>query len=189
MKATFALLANLKINNLVRKIAWENHRSHGIGFEVARLEPHVSLKQGFEVHDFESLEAYMTDLAASIPPFEIHITGIQAIPANIDSVETGILWFDIENTPNLRGLHNRLNRELESRFGPTPAEHDGEAYHFHMTIAMGGKPFEVYQSIANSFQSNPIDLRFKTVELAMFVYDEGARIDRRYMTYKILPLG
>jgi 2'-5' RNA ligase len=189
MKATFALLADREICNLVRKIAWEVNRSHGIGLDVARLEPHVSLKQPFEVRDFAWLEAYMVDLAASIPPFDIHISGIQAIPTRIDKVETGILWFDIENSPYLGSLHHRLNRELERSLGPSPAEHDGEAYHFHMTIAIGRKPFHVFQSIANSFQPDPVNLRFQTKELAMFVYDDDFRLDQGYMTYKILPLG
>jgi 2'-5' RNA ligase len=178
-----------EIYNFVRKTAWEAHRSHGIGLDVARLEPHVSLKQLFEVHDLSSLEAYMADLAVSIQPFEIQMTGIQAIPARIEGVDSGILWFDVESTPHLRGLHQRLNWELESRFGPAPAEHDGDDYHFHMTIAIGKKPFDVYQSIAASYQPGPLDLRFKTTKLAMFVYDDGFKLNRGYITFKILPLG
>ena len=189
MKATFALLANFEIYNLVRQIAWETHRSHGIGFDVARLEPHVSLKQLFEVRDLIGLEAYMAEFAASIAPFEIHLTKMQAIPTRVDDLETGILWFEVEETSYLRGLHQRLSEELERRFGPTPAKFDGDGYHFHLTIAIGNKPFDVYQSVVQSFKPDPADLRFVTTELALFVYDEGFRLDQGYMTYKILPLG
>jgi 2'-5' RNA ligase len=145
MKATFALLANREVYNLVRKIAWEANRVFDIGIEVARLEPYVSLKQSFEVVDFEALEVYMGDLAASVQPFEIHLTKLQAIPFSFGDQETGILWLDVEQSDTLRGLHHRVNHELEARFGPTPATHDGDEYHFHMKVAIGSKPFQIFQ--------------------------------------------
>jgi 2'-5' RNA ligase len=189
VKATFALLADRNIHNINRKIAWEADIQYGIGTDVARLEPHVSLKQSFEVRDLITLEAYMAEFAASISPFEVHLTKMQAIPTRIDDIETGILWFSVEETSYLRGLHRRLNEELESQFGPTPAEHDGDGYHFHMTIAIGNKPFDVYQRIVDSFLPDPEDLTFITTELALFIYNENARLGGGYMTYKILPLG
>jgi 2'-5' RNA ligase len=189
MKATFALLADRIIHNIIRKIAWKADRNYGIGTDAARLEPHVSLKQPFEVCDIIALEAYMAEFAASISPFEIHLTKIRAIPTRIDDVETGILWFDVEETSYLRGLHHRLNEELETQFGPTPAKHDGDRYHFHMTIAIGNKPFNVYQRIVDSFLPGPVDLTFMATELALFVYNENAWLGGGYMTYKILPLG
>ena len=189
MEATFALLADRAVYNLVRKIAWEANRKFGIGTDVTRLEPHVSLKQPFEVRDLTALEAYMSEFAASISPFEIHLTTMQAIPTRIDDLETGILWFDVEESSYLRGLHHRLNEELENRFGPSPAKFDGDAYHFHMTIAIGTKPFEVYQSIVDSFEPDPADLHFKTTDLALFINSENARLDGGHMADKILPLG
>jgi len=189
MKATFALLADRYVYNLVRKIAWEANRKFGIGTDVDRLEPHVSLKQPFQVRDLFRLESYMEEFAASISPFQIHLTRMQAIPTRIDDLETGILWFDVEETSSLRGLHQRLNEELENRFGPTPASFDGDEFHFHMTIAMGNKPFEVYQSIAHSYKPDPADHHFEASELVLFIQDENARVDGDHTAYKILPLG
>lgn len=189
MKATFALLADRKVYNLVRKIAWEANRKFGIGIDTARLEPHVSLKQPFQVLDLQHLETYMGKLAASISPFDVHITRIQAVPTKIDDLETGILWFDIEETSTLRELHQRINNDLEKLFGPTPALFDGDEYHFHMTIAMGNKTFEIYQSIVEWHQADSMDYHFEATELALFVYDEDFRLNRGYMTYKILPFG
>ena len=71
MKATFALLANRPIYNLVRKLAWEVHRKYHTGIEVTRLPPHISLKQPFDIADLALLEDYMIELADSLSPFEV----------------------------------------------------------------------------------------------------------------------
>jgi 2'-5' RNA ligase len=189
MKATFALLADFGTFNFVRQIAWEAHRNFDIGLDVARLEPHVSLKQPFEVANLAKLETYMITLAASIKPFEIHLTELQAIPANWDGFETGILWLDVEQTEHLHNSHRQVNRELTAILGATPADHDGDEYHFHMTIAIGRQPFEIYQEIVAAYPHNPVDLRFTTREIAMFVYDDDFQLDRGYLTYRKLPLG
>src|SRR5437660_876017 len=54
---------------------------------------------------------------------------------------------DVKETPALRALHNRLNRELPALFGDVSAEHDGADYHFHVTVATGGASAETYRSI------------------------------------------
>jgi 2'-5' RNA ligase len=189
MKATFALLANLEVYNLVRKIAWNAHRDFEIGLDIARLEPHVSLKQPFEVRDFAALENTMQNFGASIPPFDIGLTEVQVIPAAINGLETAILWIDVEQSSELRALHQQLNRTLEGQFGLTPADHDGDEYHFHMTIAIGNKPFAVYQEVLRAFSSPRVDLRFRPRELAMFVYADNFNLNQGYTTYKRIPVG
>jgi hypothetical protein len=74
MKATFALLANTEIHNLVRKLSWDIHRKYHTGLDVCRLPPHISLKQPFEISALEPLAEYMNELAKSIVPFEAHLT-------------------------------------------------------------------------------------------------------------------
>jgi len=131
----------------------------------------------------------MVALAASLSAVEIHLTDMQAIKTTISDLDTGILWLDVAQTEVLQELHRRVNRELKERFGHTPANYDGDTYHFHMTIAIGTQPYSVYQKVVNSYESTRIDLRFLAKKLAMFVYDENFQLDRGYMTYKILPLG
>jgi len=74
MKATFALLADRDISNFVRKLSWEIHRRCRTGTTHCCLPPHISLKQPFNVADLAALEAYMSELASSIQPFEIRLT-------------------------------------------------------------------------------------------------------------------
>jgi len=188
VKATFALLADTETHNLVRKLAWDIHRKYRTGIEVCRLPPHVSLKQPFDISDLTALEVYMDELASSIKPFEVSLSQLHLVKATIGNLKTGILWLDVEETETLRQLHNRINRELALRFGNTQASFDGASYHFHMTVAMGGQPFDVYRAIYAGYSATPIDLRYIAREIALFIYDDDANLDRGYMIYKVLPV-
>jgi len=189
MKATFALLADNYIYNLVRKLSWDIHQKYRTGIDVCRLPPHISLKQTFDISDLDALSEYMTELAGSIEPFQARLTHLELIDATIDGLESGIIWLNVEETELLRGIHNRLNEELTARFGNVPADFDGENYHFHMSVAIGGQPIETYHKILREFKDRLVNLQCEIRDLVMFVYDERTDVNAGYMTYKILPLG
>ena len=189
MKATFALLADNQIHNLVRKLSWDIHQKYRTGIDVCRLPPHISLKQTFDIKDLDSLSDYMAELAESIKPFQAQLTHLELIDATIDGLESGILWLNVEETNFLRELHNRLNEELTARFGNVPAEYDGADYHFHMSVSIGGQPIEIYPKILDEFKEWLVDLPCMVRDVVMFVYDERSDVNAGYMTYKILPLG
>ena len=189
MKAAFALLANTETHNLVRKLSWEIHRKYRTGIDICRLPPHVSLKQPFAISDFEGLEGYMPELTESIASFEINLTGLELVEVNINGLETGILWMNVQETEFLRSLHNRVHQELTAHFGDVSAPFDGQDYHFHMTVAIGGQPIETYRKIYNEFEGCLKDLRFTVRDLGMFVYDEIEESNSGYIIYKIAPLG
>jgi 2'-5' RNA ligase len=188
MKATFALLANREVYNWVRKLAWEIHQTYRTGTLHVRLPPHISLKQPFAIAEIAQLEAYMAELAATIPPFTVHLTELQLEIGNFDGMEYGILWLNVQETEVLRQLHNRLNEELAQRFGNTQANYDGPDYQFHMTVMMGGQPVEVYRKLYDELAEHRLDLQYTVHDLAMFVYDEPMGPQGEYLTYKILPL-
>jgi 2'-5' RNA ligase len=187
MKATFALLANTDVHNLIQKLAWEFHQKYRTG--TLRLPPHVSLKQPFRVANLEELKGYMDVFARSFEPFNIKLTQLEVVSSFCEGTEQGILWADVQQSDELRGLHNRLNEELTRRFGSVPAEYDGEAYHFHMTVMIGGQSLEVYRRFISELENPILDRSFTVRELAMFVYDEPLGQDSEYLCYKILPIG
>lgn len=189
MKAAFALLADREIHNAVRKLSWTIHGKYHTGIDICRLPPHVSLKQPFNIANLDLLEEYMTDLANSVPGFEIKLTGLQLIEATMGELHTGILWLNVEETETLRGLHNRLNEELTSQFGDVSAPFDGLGYHFHMTVAMGGQPYETYQTIYAEFSNKLRDMQYHVREIGLFVYDEINEMNPGYVIYKILPFA
>lgn len=189
MKATFALLASSEIHNRVRKLAWDIQQKYRTGIDVTRLPPHISLKQPFNVSDLGSLEDYMTELAGSLEPFDVQLTNLQYRDATVEGQSTGILWLDVRETEALRRLHDRIHRELSTRFGDVRAAFDGADYHFHMTVAIGSQSPETYHKILEEYADRLVNLQYTVRELAMFVYDETYSMNAGYMTYKILPIG
>lgn len=188
MQATIALLANAGIHNRVRKLSWDIHRAYQTGLDICRLPPHVSLKQPFDVSDLDLLAKYMDELAKSIEPFRVRLYPLDVIPVTLDDFETGILWLDVQETEFLRGLHNRVNQELQARFGNVSAAFDGPAYHFHMTVAIGNQPIETYRKIQSEFSDRRVNLAYTVRELVMFVYDDRYTMNAGYMTYHISRL-
>lgn len=189
MKATFALLADWDVHNFVRKLSWAMHQKYHTGITHCRLPPHISLKQPFQVTDLAALEGYMAELASTIQPFVLHLTELQVVPLAFAGHDYGILWVDVQETDYLRQLHERINMELRQRFGNTHADYDGSAYHFHMTVMMGGQPLEVYRRFYTEIADPRVNQLYTARELAMFVYDEPMGPQGDYLTYKILPLG
>lgn len=189
MKAAFALPANSEVHNVVRKLSWEMHQKYRTGTRHASLPPHISLKQPFGVSDLFALEKFMEELAGSIEPFEVTLNELQIVPISSGGIEYGILWVDVEESEELRGLHNRLNHELNQRFGSTAADFDGDDYHFHMTVMIGGRPMDIYRKFLGEISDPKINMRFTVKELALFVYDEPLGPNGEYLSYKILPIG
>lgn len=58
MKATIVLIADNDAENYGRKLMLEAHRYGKMGFEMARLPQHVSLKQPFAIPGLENMEVF-----------------------------------------------------------------------------------------------------------------------------------
>jgi 2'-5' RNA ligase len=183
MKATFALLLDHHVHNVVRKLAVEVHQNYHVGLAGSQLPPHVSLKQPFSIPDLPAVEAYFDLLARSIDPIVLTFSRIGG------PRDAPVLWLEVEETETLRHLHTRINQEVAERFPDTHAPFDGPAYHFHLTIALGGQPSSVYRSIAAELASREIALRATARHLVLFYYDDDQISLGSFLTYKILPLG
>jgi 2'-5' RNA ligase len=183
MKATFALLLDHEVHNVVRKLAVEVHQTYHIGLAGSQLPPHVSLKQPFLIPDLSAVETYFDQLARSIAPVTL------TLPRIGGPGDAPVLWLEVEETEALRHLHTRINQELAEQFPETQAPFDGLAYHFHLTVALGGASASVYQSIAAELESCAVVLRTIARHLVLFYYDDDQISPGSFLTYKILPLG
>lgn len=185
MKATFALLFDHQVHNVVRKLAVEVHQTYGVGLAGSQLPPHVSLKQPFAIPDLAAVEAYFDQFARSIEPVVLTFPRIGG-PGNAP-----VLWLEVEETATLRDLHTRINREVAERFPITQAPFDGAAYHFHLTIALAGPSDSAspYQAMASELASREVALRATARHVNLFYYDDDQFSPGSFLTYKILPLG
>jgi len=123
----------------------------------------------------------MARFAAAIPPLPIELRTLY--------VWENVLGIDVRETPALRELHNRLNRELPPIFGDVRADHDGDGYHFHMTVAMGGASAETYKAIFAACTDIVLPGAFVARELGLFAGYPKPDGGWQYMLHTVLPLA
>jgi 2'-5' RNA ligase len=181
MKAGLALLTNRAVENAVNRLAWDIHQRWQIGVAARCYPAHISLKQPFEIGDrLADMEAFMADFASSIPPLPVELAGLY--------IWETVLCVDVRETPALRELHNRLNRQLPPIFGDVRADFDGDEYHFHITVAMGGGDAATYQRIFAACAGTLLPEAFTSDELALFTGYERATGGWQYMLHTVCSL-
>src|SRR5512132_3635469 len=132
MRTAIALLVEDELSNRLASFTLRC-RDYGFNLNVLRLPAHVSLKQPFVVNDFERFEKYFEEFARHTEPQQLKLDGFLFW----GDAEQGVVVVRVAATPRLRQLHSQLNIELEQEFGGTQADFDGEAYEFHLTVAIG----------------------------------------------------
>lgn len=189
MKATIVLIADNEAENFGRKLMLEAHRYGRMGFEMARLPQHISLKQPFVIADLESMETFFDEFSKTLRPFEIEFVGMDLFPSSVlGGVESGCMSLRVKETPQLVDAQKQLNVGLFRRFGPCPAEHDDD-YIFHMTFAIGGGDYESYRKAYDRLKDSDYKRLFRFTRLGLFYYDDDNIIPGSYFCYKVSELG
>jgi 2'-5' RNA ligase len=189
MRTAIALLVGDELSNQLAVFTLRC-RDYGFNLRMLRLPAHISLKQPFVVNDFQRFERYFEEFARHTEPQQLKLDGFLFW----GNAEQGAVAVRVAASPRLRQLHSQLNTELEQEFGGTHADFDGEAYEFHLTVAIGALHADLLPQLQNDIASWKLDEVTVSSKLAMFIYEESTRSDplygvREYGTYKILPLG
>lgn len=188
MKATVVLIADNDAENFGRKLILDAHRYGKMGFEMARLPQHVSLKQPFVIQDLETMERFFDDFAKCLSPFDIEFVGMDLFPSNVlGGRESGCISLRVKETLQLVEAQRRLNEKLYKTFGPCPAEHDCD-YIFHMTFAIGGADFESYKQAYIELKKSDYRRTFRFNKLGLFYYDDDNITPGTYFCYKVCDL-
>ena len=164
------------------------HKLGDLRFEMARLPQHVSLKQPFSIPSLEEMEDFFDTFAKEVKPVKIKMEELELCPSNVlGGLPSGCLSFRTEQTEELKAIQKNLFVQLEERFGPCPAEHDND-YVFHMTVALGGAPFENYQKAYEELSKRVYDGEFSFGRLGLLYYDNDAISPGTYFCYKVVEL-
>ena len=187
MKATIVLLASIEAENFGRKCMLKANKAAGLGFEMARLPHHISLKQPFKITDLNEVENIFDELANEFKAVFVPFVQLDCFPSNIFGYESGVLSIRAEKTPELEAMQKRLFEVLEERLGPCPAEHDHD-YVFHMTIAIGGAKFENYINAHQLLKEKDYQKVFYFDRLGLLYYDDDNYKPGTYFCYKVAKL-
>jgi 2'-5' RNA ligase len=186
MKATIALLPDLETQNVVSALAWELHLRCGLGLDVRRLPPHVSLRQPFEAPHLPDLLGFFRSFTATIPPLTFELQGFNLWPAGEESCVVSLAIAPPDDA--LRQMHRRLITEMEARFGPTKADFDGDLYEFHVTIASGGAPLEGVRTFVEKMGSQ-VAISSSAEAASLFLYDRRSSDSLwEYLAYETIRL-
>ena len=114
MKATIVLIANNEAENFGRRLMLEAHKYGGMGFEMARLPQHVSLKQTFFIQNLEKMEEFFDSFAKELKPFEIEFVDMDLFPNNVlGGVPSGVMSLRVKDTPQLLEAQRKLRNYAE----------------------------------------------------------------------------
>lgn len=188
MRATIVLLADSATSNYGAKLMLSAHQIGQVGFEMARLPFHVSLKQTFAISDLNEMEKFFDEFAKNVPQTTVVFENLQVMPNNsIGGIESGCLSLRVKKTEYLDSLQKKLFAELEERFGPCPAPFDND-YIFHMTIAIGNAPYANYQKAYDQLSLIPCAESGRFDKLGLFYYNDDNINPGTYFCYKTIDL-
>ena len=183
MRTAIALLVDDDLANRLTPFTLRC-RDYGFNLRVLRLPAHVSLKQPFVVNDFERFEEYFEEFAERIEPQELRFDGFVLWG---DAEEGGVAAHVVENT-RLRQLHTELNVELEQAFGETQADYDGDAYKFHLTVAIGASRADLLLQLHAEVATWKLDEVTVSSRLAMFIMKSPPGLIRCMVCESLAPV-
>lgn len=187
MKATIVLLADIEAENFGRQSMLEAHRTGNVGFEMARLPHHISLKQPFKIPNLDVVETIFDEFAKEVNAITVPLLELSCFRSNVFGYESGGLSIKAESTPQLVAMQKILFELLESRLGHCPAEHDSD-YVFHMTIAIGGAAYENYEKAYQVMKEHNFYHEFHSDRLGLLYYNDDNIKPGTYFCYKMEQL-
>ncbi len=185
MKAAIALLSDLHVQNIARRMVFDISQRAHVKFLGSLLPAHVSLKQPFTFESMDVLETWFASLAERVSPFRIELDHIYYGSWE----DTAIVGFAVRETPTLRKLHEQINRELKAIVSDSSAPHDGDEYRFHLTIELGKVgAVNPFKDLYDSLPEKDVDLSFIAQHIALFFYPYEPIEAGSFICYKVLPL-
>ena len=187
MKATIVLIANNEAENFGRKLMLSAHRAGKLGFEMARLPQHVSLKQPFSIPSLEVFEVFFDEFVKKVRPVTIKFNDISVFPSNVFGYESGCIFLNAEASRELQILQKLFLKQLDTQFGKCQADHDDD-YSFHMTVAIGGAPYVNYEIAEKELLKIDYKNEFIFDKLGLLYYDDDTIKPGTYFCYKVVNL-
>jgi 2'-5' RNA ligase len=184
MKFCIALLTDYRIHNFARKLALQLDRDYGAGMDAALLPQHVTLAPVFTADNLAVVETYFDQLAADLTPVELHFSRLEL--KLTDCSPSGVIWLQVDETPLLSQLKQRLSRDMAQRQWQ-PDILCGAEFEFHSTVTLGKLTASRYREIFAALPDKKLDLDCVAKELALFCPVQTTDHCQNYFTYKILP--
>ena len=157
------LVFNKKEEEYIRNICKKINEKYNLSEVSYTLPQHISLKTSFYYENYNEAINYIKDVLSNISQLSISVIGISKI-------NNGVIWFDIEETKELRNIHNMLNSELLNKYNVPLIKFDGDNFKFHSTLfqdsKISDKHDKMIEELSNEFKF-PMKLNIKEINLGI----------------------
>lgn len=147
----------------IRKICKRINEKYGLREVSYTLPQHISLKTSFYYEEYKEVINHIKNVLYNTFPLSVTVTGISKI-------NNGVIWFEIEETQELRNIHNLLNNELLSKFNIPLIKFDGEKFKFHSTIFQDSRISDEHNKIITELLNEfkvPFKLNIKEIDIGI----------------------
>lgn len=166
----YVILVSDEVHNYMSRLQIDILKEYGMNPGL-KASPHITLKLGFQVSGIEPFERYFDKLVSEIETFEICIVGIGFF-------DEGIIFMDVEHSPQLERLRRRILKDLSEQHGVEPYPLEGDRYRFHATLAYGLSNRD-FARARRALKDVKIEFRFALDTLALFCHTGD-----EWITYK-----
>ena len=157
------LVFHKKDEDYIRNICKEINQKYSLSEVSYTLPQHISLKTSFYYEDYNDVINYIRRVLSNISPLTVNISGISKI-------NNGVIWFDIEETKELRNVHNLLNNELINKYNIPLIRFDGDHFKFHSTLFQDSNISDEHNQMINELSEHfkfPMKLNIKEINLGI----------------------
>lgn len=157
------LVVNKQDEDYIRNICKKINKKYNLSEVSYTLPQHISLKTSFYYEDYNNVINYIKNVLSNVPQLSVDIIGISKI-------NNGVIWFDVEETRELRNIHDILNSELLNKYNIPLIKFDGDNFRFHSTLFQDSKISDEHnrmiEELSNEFKY-PITLNIKEINLGI----------------------
>ncbi|HIH10644.1 TPA: 2'-5' RNA ligase family protein [Candidatus Woesearchaeota archaeon] len=174
MDIGFAILLEDECYNYSRKLELKLCEKFGLCWGL-KQSPHITIKAPFETDKLGPFVKYLKSLAKEISPFEIELEGFNYFGNKV-------IFLDVKRNKQLKELHFRILRDLQSKFSINPHELEGKHVKFHSSIATGDVTEEKFRKAKQYLKKYHPNFKFTAKTMGIFYYlgeDAGWIIVRR----------
>jgi 2'-5' RNA ligase len=126
LEIAYVIIVSDEVHNYMSKRQLEILRQFGWN-QGLEATPHITLKLGFPVEEIGPFEEYFDKLLEEVEPLPICVK-------DIGFFDEGIIFMNIEHSPQLESLRRRIVNDLSIKYGIVPYPLEDERYRFHGTL-------------------------------------------------------
>ena len=157
------LVFDEKNEDNIRNVCREINKEYDLSELSFTLPQHISIKTSFITDNYIEVKEYIKEILKNQKRFNIRIIGITKI-------NNGVIWLDIEETEELRNVHNLLNTKLKEKYNIPLSGFDGEKFHFHSTLFQDKNIADKHQTLVDklNYELNlPMTLTINEINLGI----------------------